>query len=140
MSSRPPPTPLSTRELRDKYARKALHADSPCQTTNLLHPDGGGGVARRRSPRKKPDKEGGTGTESVETEGDATTGSSPPNQKFKESSPRYVMRLSNAIITIPDHHILKVGGVYRRLRTRAILGHAFSRLVECIGGCALKPF
>jgi len=84
----PPPTPLSTRELRDKYARKALHADSPGQTTNSLLPDGGGsaGVLRRRSPRKKPDREGGKGTDSADGE---RTGSfsSPPNQKFKESSP-----------------------------------------------------
>ena len=90
MSQSPiPPTPLSTRELRDKYARKALHADSPSQsTTNSLTPDGGGSVVRRRSPRKKPDKEGGgTGTDSAN--GDVTgTLSSPPNQKFKESSPR----------------------------------------------------
>ena len=100
MSSSPspiPPTPLSTRELRDKYARKALHADSPSQsTTNSLLPDGGGGgVVRRRSPRKKPDKDdggggggGGTGTDSADGEM-AGSLSSPPNQKFKESSPRY---------------------------------------------------
>ena len=92
MSSSPspiPPTPLSTRELRDKYARKALHADSPSQsTTNSLLPDGG--VVRRRSPRKKPDKDagGGTGTDSADGEM-AGSLSSPPNQKFKESSPRY---------------------------------------------------
>ena len=78
-----PPTPLSTRELRDKYARKALHTDSPSQT--LLAES----VVRRRSPRKKADNDGGgKGIDSAD--GDmAGNLSSPPNQKFKESSPRY---------------------------------------------------
>ena len=79
-----PPTPLSTRELRDKYARKALHTDSPSQT--LLAENS---VVRRRSPRKKANNDGG-GNEGIDlADGDmAGNLSSPPNQKFKESSPR----------------------------------------------------